>query len=141
MVVLVAVAVVVQHQAVVMARPDSPALVQDKQVVQAVHPTVVQAVQLLVQILQVDQEEIPHIQVAVVAAAVVLVEIPVFSQVVLAELVLLFNRHPIVQWPVLVAVVVVHTGPMVLRVQAVYMAVAQAEQAILVVRLLVLKAL
>jgi hypothetical protein len=79
--------------------------------------------------------------VVVVVVAVVLVEITRLFLPAQAELVPPSNKHPIVQWPVLVAVVVVHTDPPVLRVQAVYMAVEQAELATLAALLLALRAL
>jgi hypothetical protein len=141
MVLAVVVVVAVQRRAVVMALPDSPALVQAKQVVQAADPTAVQAELLLPQVHQVIQDKIPHIQVVAVVVAVVLVEILVLFPAALAELVPPSNKHPTVQWPGLVVAVVVHTGPMVLQVQAVYTAAALVEPATLVILLLVLKAL
>jgi hypothetical protein len=142
MVVLVAVVAVVQRREVVMAPPDNPALVQDNLAVQVAHPTAVLAeLLLLVQVHQVIPGEIPHIQAVAGVVAVVLVEMLLLFPPVQAELVPPSNKHPIVQWLVLVAGVVVHTGPTVLRVQAVYMVVEQAELATLVVLLLVLKVL
>jgi hypothetical protein len=77
----------------------------------------------------------------VVVVAVVLVEMLLLFLPAVAELVLPSNKHPILQWPVRVAAVVAHTGPMVLQVQAVYMAAAQVELATPVVLLLVLRVL
>jgi hypothetical protein len=79
--------------------------------------------------------------VVVAVVAVVLVEILLLFLPATAELVPPSNKHPIVQWLVLVAGVAVHTGPTVLRVQAVYMVVEQAEPATLAALLLALKAL
>jgi hypothetical protein len=142
MVVAAQAAAAVQRRPVVMALLDSPALVQANRAEQAADPTAVQAELLLwVQIHQVIQDKIPHIQVVAVAVAVVLVEIMLLFPPVQAELAPPSNKHPIVQWLVLVVVVVVHTDPMVLRVQAVYMAVEQAELATLAALLLALKAL